>query len=321
MHINNDNIVSDNLPIYFVWFGSDVPPKYFGNLLKAADTNKSRDIILVYSEKHLLPNNRKNIDRIENIKINEIKERVELKRDNETQNLWKIDVYDMELDKQIYPLLGKIFKVDTLKSTIGKFLAISDMIKLQIIDIVGGIYFDMDTEIIGEVGNLNTKYGFSFNVKIKDCIGCDKHEGKHINIASLSNFLAKCNEIRGDSNKKLFNLFMSEHVTWVSTTIDKYQDINNTAPVWFIDDFFIKRCKSKGIKEEKCYKMLSHFGNGLPSLNIILDNQRKNDRTINYNSQEDLKKLGLDKQDYGKKSSELENLSLEQPGNSQEKGR
>ncbi|WP_339045787.1 hypothetical protein [Candidatus Mesenet endosymbiont of Agriotes lineatus] len=37
MLTNNDNVVSDNLPMYFIWFGSDVPPKYFDNLLKAAE--------------------------------------------------------------------------------------------------------------------------------------------------------------------------------------------------------------------------------------------------------------------------------------------
>ncbi|WP_339045750.1 glycosyltransferase [Candidatus Mesenet endosymbiont of Agriotes lineatus] len=163
---NNDNVVSKNLPIYFIWFGSDVPPKYFGNLQRTAETNKSRDIILVYSREHLPENNRKNIDSMESISIDDIKTKVALERNSNTKNLFKIDVYKMELDKQderIYDLYKQMFEQNTFLGKSYPLCATSDIIRLPLINITGGIYFDMDTKVTGEIGDLDSKYGFDFN--------------------------------------------------------------------------------------------------------------------------------------------------------------
>lgn len=295
MHINSNTVVSDNLPIYFIWFGSDIPQKYFGNLLRAAETNKSRDIILVYSEKHLPKDNRKNIDNIENIKINEIKERVELKRDSETKNLFKIDVYGMELDKQdekIYDLLNRVFKArhscNGKESLSYKYCIASDLIRLPLLNITGGVYFDIDTEVTGEVGNLKTKSELGFNV--------DKEE----NI--LCRFFA-----RSTQEYYILGQIISKH-------IDKLFHMHNTryvystCPASMIDEF---------IKQNNNKFKLSNFNCELPPT-VKLKMEQGEGYNIDYNNPEDLKKLGLDKQSV---ISKLENLSLEQPGSSQEKGR
>ncbi|WP_339047384.1 glycosyltransferase [Candidatus Mesenet endosymbiont of Phosphuga atrata] len=310
MHTNN--VVSDNLPIYFIWFGSDAPPKYFGNLQRAAETNKSRDIILVYSEKHLPQDNRKNIDSLESISIDDIKTRVELKRDTSTQNLFKIDVYEkkmkMELDKQderIYPLLKWRFSSaacnkegEEMKSF--RFWTTSDFMRLPLINITGGIYFDMDTEITGEIGDIKIKRGFNYNYRF---------EKGYIN--NFNNFFAKSNE-----NNEFFNKIMLEYIIEIYSQSVKQENIGCPSPSEVIFDYTLKNCGGS----EKCFgendgshrllNELSNFAVNLP-ITVKLNNERNySNRTADYNNPEDLKELGLDKQGYDV-SNELENLSLE----------
>lgn len=366
MHTNNDNVVSDNLPIYFIWFGSDVPNvkevPYFDNLKNAAKYNKSRDIILVYSEKHLLQNNRKNIDSIESMSIDKIKKRVKLKKDSRTKNLFKIDVYDMELDKQdrrIYDLLDKAFAANFFDSVKGevksfKYCIASDLIRLPLLNITGGIYLDMDTEIIGKVERIESKNSFgihcydndgleltgNFLIKVnkKDDYFCRliKQYFDEIENSLIDGFN---NEISTDPaiylNSNILGYYMREYLPRVVPTImqgkkckfdfhcDRRSKIIEYTLITNDNDSQTFSFSFKG-KDEICLsyieeKSIFNYGINVPQT-VKLKMEMGEGYNIDYNNQEDLKKLDLDKQDCDL-SSKLENPSLEQLINSQEKGR
>ncbi|WP_339048386.1 glycosyltransferase [Candidatus Mesenet endosymbiont of Phosphuga atrata] len=205
---NNDHVVSDNLPIYFVWLGSDIPPKFFNNLKRTTDTNKTRDVILVYSKKYLPKNNRKNIDSIKAISIDDIKARIELVRNDNTENLWKTDVYDMELDKQyerIYNLLDQIFTANFFDygERTRRYCLAADLMKLPLINIIGGIYFDIDTEVIGAIGDIKSKKGFNIYYY-------------NDNAHALGNFFAKTNR-KNSYFDKLMKEFLINKVEGIIT--------------------------------------------------------------------------------------------------------
>ncbi len=272
-----DNIVSDNLPIYFIWFGSDIPSEYFGNLKDAADENKSRDIILVYSEKHLLKDNRKNIDSMESMSFDDIKAGIDKKRNGNTRNLWKIDVYDMKLDEQvdvwIYDLLNKIFttkfSINNEEKKSFKYCAASDIIRLPLLNITGGIYFDVDTEITGEIGNIESKKGFNFYFDEKNNFLCNFFSKS----AEKSSIL---NQIIPQHISKLFNMYFTNgfKATCPGSMICEFITQSNTKSNEFV---------------------FSDFNCKLPStVKLKIEQGKGYDK--DYNNPRDLKKLGLDQQ-------------------------
>ncbi len=317
---SNNNIVSNNLPIYMIWFGSDIPPKYFSNLKRTADTNKTRDIILVYSRKHLPKDNRKNIDSIKTISVNDIKARVELVRNSDIENLWKIDAYDMELNKQderIYNLLDQAFTTSLFSDKKSfRYCVASDLIRLPLINITGGIYFDMDAEITGEIGDFESKNGFNIFYYYKDDNTCDISSDPLIKTnrrnSDFDELMKKYFDKMNDFINQKSNLeVITDPVNHLYDYILRYY-LKDYMTSHLLSEFFTQtklivqanldkgrikwemkgQTSSKKV-QSKIYKpMMSNYGIKLPPI-VKLRIEEGDHYNTDYNDPEQLKKIGL----------------------------
>ncbi|WP_339045788.1 glycosyltransferase [Candidatus Mesenet endosymbiont of Agriotes lineatus] len=196
-------------------------------------------------------------------------------------------------DERIYDLFNKVFKIyhfyKNQEQISLKYCIASDLIRLPLLNITGGIYLDMDTEITGEIGALKSKYGFNFNVQSGDG-----------STSVFCNFFVKPNR-----ECPFFNSVISQYIVGIKDKILAQTVMSNVSPSSFMFECLLPRhgcvikdghiCYTNRSAYDLFLNALLDFSSNLPST-VVLDDERRDNWKINYNNPEDLEKLGINKQ-------------------------